>query len=81
MTPGGTTLETTQLNLESLWSGGPFEDSVRAVLALSLRSFRLLIILAVVQRRQQDTGKPRLDEGRHGKHTKCYIRKREWNHL
>uniref|UniRef100_D8QJY6 Glycoside hydrolase family 95 protein n=1 Tax=Schizophyllum commune (strain H4-8 / FGSC 9210) TaxID=578458 RepID=D8QJY6_SCHCM len=26
MTPGGTTLETTQLNLESLWSGGPFED-------------------------------------------------------
>ncbi|KAL1693980.1 glycoside hydrolase family 95 protein [Schizophyllum commune] len=27
MTPGGTTLETTQLNLESLWSGGPFEDS------------------------------------------------------
>ncbi|KAI5826662.1 glycoside hydrolase family 95 protein [Schizophyllum commune Tattone D] len=27
MTPGGTTLESTQLNLESLWSGGPFEDS------------------------------------------------------
>ncbi|KAL1751423.1 glycoside hydrolase family 95 protein [Schizophyllum commune] len=27
MTPGGTTLESTQLNLESLWSAGPFEDS------------------------------------------------------
>ncbi|KAF8664131.1 hypothetical protein AX16_000821 [Volvariella volvacea WC 439] len=26
MTPGGTTKETTQLNIESLWSGGPFED-------------------------------------------------------
>ncbi|KAI5826666.1 glycoside hydrolase family 95 protein [Schizophyllum commune Tattone D] len=27
MTPGGTTVETTQLNLESLWSGGPFQNS------------------------------------------------------
>ncbi|PFH51636.1 glycoside hydrolase family 95 protein [Amanita thiersii Skay4041] len=26
MLPGGTTTETTQLNIESLWSGGPFED-------------------------------------------------------
>ncbi|KAF8154695.1 glycoside hydrolase family 95 protein [Crassisporium funariophilum] len=26
MVPGGTTQETTQLNLESLWSGGPFAD-------------------------------------------------------
>lgn len=26
MTPGGTTFETTQLNIESLWSGGPFQD-------------------------------------------------------
>lgn len=28
MTPGGTTQETTQLNIESLWSGGPFADQV-----------------------------------------------------
>ena len=28
MTPGGTSQETTQLNIESLWSGGPFADSV-----------------------------------------------------
>ncbi|KAI0339318.1 glycoside hydrolase family 95 protein [Trametopsis cervina] len=27
MTPGGTTYETTQLNIESLWSGGPFMDA------------------------------------------------------
>ncbi|KAF8157029.1 glycoside hydrolase family 95 protein [Crassisporium funariophilum] len=26
MVPGGTTQETTQLNIESLWSGGPFAD-------------------------------------------------------
>ncbi|GJE92362.1 glycoside hydrolase family 95 protein [Phanerochaete sordida] len=26
MTPGGTIFETTQLNIESLWSGGPFQD-------------------------------------------------------
>ncbi|TFK37018.1 Six-hairpin glycosidase-like protein [Crucibulum laeve] len=26
MTPGGTTQEATQLNIESLWSGGPFAD-------------------------------------------------------
>lgn len=28
MIPGGTTYETTQLNIESLWSGGPFSDPV-----------------------------------------------------
>ena len=28
MTPGGTTQESTQLNIESLWSGGPFADPV-----------------------------------------------------
>jgi hypothetical protein len=28
MTPGGTTYETTQLNIESLWTGGPFADPV-----------------------------------------------------
>jgi len=27
-TPGGTSYETTQLNIESLWSGGPFADPV-----------------------------------------------------
>ena len=27
-TPGGTIQETTQLNIESLWSGGPFADTV-----------------------------------------------------
>jgi len=29
MLPGGTTQEVTQLNIESLWSGGPFQDPVR----------------------------------------------------
>ena len=28
MTPGGTAYESTQLNIESLWSGGPFQDPV-----------------------------------------------------
>jgi len=28
MVPGETTQETTQLNIESLWSGGPFADPV-----------------------------------------------------
>ncbi|KIY64807.1 glycoside hydrolase family 95 protein [Cylindrobasidium torrendii FP15055 ss-10] len=27
MTPGGTTYEATQLNIESLWSGGPFQNA------------------------------------------------------
>lgn len=28
MVPGGTSTEATQLNIESLWSGGPFADPV-----------------------------------------------------
>jgi alpha-L-fucosidase 2 len=28
MVPGGTSNEVTQLNIESLWSGGPFADKV-----------------------------------------------------
>ena len=28
MLPGGTSQESTQLNIESLWSGGPFQDPV-----------------------------------------------------
>ena len=31
MVPGGTSNEVTQLNIESLWSGGPFADPVRLV--------------------------------------------------
>ena len=31
MTPGGTSQEITQLNIESLWSGGPFQDPVSAL--------------------------------------------------
>jgi len=31
MLPGGTTQETTQLNIESLWTGGPFADPVRRI--------------------------------------------------
>ena len=31
MTPGGTTYETTQLNIESLWTGGPFADPVQCL--------------------------------------------------
>jgi alpha-L-fucosidase 2 len=50
MVPGGTTQETTQLNIESLWSGGPFADSV----CLRLHSPNSPANWpAVVQRRQQ----------------------------
>ncbi|KAG6859715.1 hypothetical protein C0995_005128 [Termitomyces sp. Mi166 len=31
--PGGTTYEATQLNIESLWSGGPFSDPVQHTLS------------------------------------------------
>jgi hypothetical protein len=31
MIPGGTTYETTQLNIESLWAGGPFADIVSSL--------------------------------------------------
>jgi len=34
MLQGGTIQETTQLNIESLWSGGPFADPVCSVLVL-----------------------------------------------
>ena len=30
MTPGGTSQEITQLNIESLWTGGLWQDSVRS---------------------------------------------------
>lgn len=36
MVPGETTLETTQLNIESLWSGGPFADPVCLELHISI---------------------------------------------
>ena len=42
MTPGGTTYEETQLNIESLWSGGPFADPVSKMIFFNLAS--LLII-------------------------------------
>jgi alpha-L-fucosidase 2 len=32
MLPGGTSQEVTQLNIESLWSGGPFQDPVRVAI-------------------------------------------------
>lgn len=38
MLPGGTTQELTQLNIESLWSGGPFQDKVCLPLQLSIMS-------------------------------------------
>ncbi|KAI0079139.1 hypothetical protein K474DRAFT_1705823 [Panus rudis PR-1116 ss-1] len=50
MTPGGTTKEFTQLNVETLWSGGPFEDpsynggnkqpSEQAAMAVDMRDIR-----------------------------------------
>ncbi|EKM53204.1 glycoside hydrolase family 95 protein [Phanerochaete carnosa HHB-10118-sp] len=53
MTPGGTTFETTQLNIESLWSGGPFQDptynggnkqpSQRAQMATDMQNIRQTI--------------------------------------
>lgn len=36
MVPGGTSNEVTQLNIESLWSGGPFADKVRISILLTL---------------------------------------------
>lgn len=38
MTPGGTTQEITQLNIESLWSGGPFDDPVGVMAFQSLKA-------------------------------------------
>jgi len=35
MVPGGVSSEATQLNIESLWSGGPFSDSVWSIDPLS----------------------------------------------
>lgn len=32
MLPGGTSQEIVQLNIESLWSGGPFQDLVRVTI-------------------------------------------------
>ncbi|KAF7760242.1 CAZyme family GH95 [Agaricus bisporus var. burnettii] len=50
MTPGGTGQETVQLNIESLWSGGPFENSAynggnkqageREAMAMALKDIR-----------------------------------------
>lgn len=37
MTPGGASQETTQLNIESLWAGGPFADPVGVFSLLSSR--------------------------------------------
>lgn len=41
MTPGGVGFESTQLNIESLWSGGPFSDPVNQL-------SRLLSIMVIV---------------------------------
>ncbi|KAJ3542228.1 hypothetical protein NM688_g5996 [Phlebia brevispora] len=53
MTPGGTAQETTQLNIESLWTGGPFQDptynggnkqpSERTQMALDMQAIRQTI--------------------------------------
>lgn len=40
MLPGGTVQETTQLNIESLWSGGPFADPVSVFLPFLLNDPR-----------------------------------------
>ena len=51
MLPGGTSQELIQLNIESLWSGGPFQDPVRGQpFILEVMSPSCLAI-AVVQRR------------------------------
>ena len=45
MVPGGTTWESVQINIESLWSGGPFADPVRVFRceSLDVRSYVMLI--------------------------------------
>jgi alpha-L-fucosidase 2 len=35
MLPGGTSQEAIQLNIESLWSGGPFQDPVCSIPSLA----------------------------------------------
>lgn len=45
MLPGGTSQESTQLNIESLWSGGPFQDPVR-VQTFRLEAIKLMIVCA-----------------------------------
>lgn len=47
-TPGGVGFEATQLNIESLWSGGPFSDAVRRMIHHFLNCFyRSCIIIRV----------------------------------
>lgn len=42
MLPGGTIQEVTQLNIESLWSGGPFQDPVRVIARDPFQSMKSL---------------------------------------
>jgi len=41
MLPGGTIQEVTQLNIESLWSGGPFQDPVRVAVCEPSRAWNV----------------------------------------
>lgn len=51
MIPGGTSQETTQLNIESLWQGGPFADPVSCLLHhLQELPDLLMVNCAVIQR-------------------------------
>lgn len=43
MLPGNTNQENTQLNIESLWSGGPFQDPVSLRVAMSSFHYQELI--------------------------------------
>lgn len=53
MTPGGTTYETTQLNIESLWTGGSFADPVSTYYPTfthyPLSSFLIFCAYAILQ--------------------------------
>ncbi|KAJ7868836.1 glycoside hydrolase family 95 protein [Mycena leptocephala] len=40
MTPGGAAQEITQLNIESLWSGGPFQDPRTSAMATAMQQYR-----------------------------------------
>lgn len=41
MLPGGTRQEVTQLNIESLWSGGSFQDPVRVTVCEPSRAWNV----------------------------------------
>lgn len=75
MVPGQTSQEITQLNIESLWSGGPFADPVGLRLHPSIQ---LANWPAVVQRGQQTALRTICNSPNHAGNSSKYFPKSTW---